>query len=146
MSKPTTSTATGAARRRARATRSQIADVRERRFVADRDELVHVREFVREAIDQRAVEATFADFVATEFATNAIIHAQSDFVVRVGFTPSLLRIEVADDSDSPPMVGRHQPAIHGLEMVDRLVPDWGYAANEGGGKTVWAEVPLRSSD
>jgi hypothetical protein len=139
-------TATAAARPRARQTRSEIVDVSEQAFGADRTQLASVREFVRAAIEQRTVEAAFADFVVTEFATNAIIHAHSDFVVRVGFTPSLLRIEVYDHSDEPPLVGRHQPAIHGLEMVDRLVPDWGYAAREGGGKTVWAEVPIRRSD
>jgi hypothetical protein len=122
-----------------------MVDVRERRFPADRGELVAVREFVRESIEQRDTEAAFADFVVTEFATNAILHARSPFVVRVGFTPTLLRIEVADECDDPPIVGRHQPAIHGLEMVDRLVPDWGYAARDGGGKVVWAEVALRST-
>jgi hypothetical protein len=144
MPKPQSSTPP-AARQRARAARSQIVDVRERRFPADRAELAGVREFVRDAIDQRDVEAAFADFVVTEFATNAIVHARSPFLVRVGFTPSLLRIEVSDESDDPPTIGRHQPAIHGLEMVDRLVPDWGYSALEGGGKVVWAEVALRPS-
>jgi hypothetical protein len=138
---PTTSPATG---RRPRATRSTIVDVRERRFPADREVLATVREFVREAIEQRDIEVPFADFVATELATNAILHARSPFVVRVGFTPSLVRIEVDDESDDPPVVGRHQPAIHGLEMVDRLVPDWGYAARDGGGKVVWAEVGTRA--
>jgi hypothetical protein len=145
MPEPNSSTAT-AARLRARAARSQIVDVRERSFPADRAELAGVREFVRDAVDQRDVEAAFADFVVTEFATNAIVHAGSPFVVRVGFTPSLLRIEVCDESDDPPLVGRHQPAIHGLEMVDRLVPDWGYSARENGGKVVWAEVALRASE
>jgi hypothetical protein len=147
MTNPQSSTATSAARRRPRAARSRIVDVRERRFDANRAELAAVREFVRDAIDQRDTEAAFADFVVTEFATNAIVHAQSSFVVRVGFTPSLLRIEVSDESNDPPLVGRHQPAIHGLEMVDRLVPDWGWSAREdgAGGKVVWAEVALRNS-
>jgi hypothetical protein len=146
MSSPRTPTSNGASRRRPRATRSQIVDVREQAFPADRDLLVDVREFVRAAVEQRSVEAAFADFVVTELATNAIVHARTPFVVRVGFTPSLVRIEVDDESDEPPAVGRHQPAIHGLEMVDRLVPDWGHAAREGGGKTVWAEIAIRQAD
>jgi hypothetical protein len=48
-------------------------------------------------------------------------------------------------SDAPPIVGRHQPAVHGLEMVDRLVYDWGYDPRDGGGKTVWAEIPVRTN-
>jgi hypothetical protein len=120
--------------------------VREQRFPPDRELLVDVRDFVRTTVEQRSVEAAFADFVVTEFATNAIVHARTPFVVRVGFTPTLVRIEVDDESDELPIVGRHQPAIHGLEMVDRLVPDWGYAARDGGGKTVWAEVAVRQPD
>jgi hypothetical protein len=138
MAEPRSAAAADVAR--ARASRSQIVDVREEKFPATTDELARVREFVREAVQQRTKQATFADFVVTEFATNAIVHAHSEFVVRVGFTPTLLRIEVIDLSDDPPIVGRHQPAVHGLEMVDRLVPDWGYMAREGGGKTVWAEL------
>jgi hypothetical protein len=144
MTTPPSSTASGAARDRARATRSSITDVREERFPADREQLAQVRQFVRDAVDQRHVEAAFADFVVTELATNAIVHARSAFTVRVGFTPSLVRIEVTDDSDELPKVGRHQPAIHGLERVDRLVPDWGYAPVDGGGKMVWAEVAIRT--
>lgn len=117
---------------------------REREFVADTCQLAEVRTFLRETVeDQEAGEAQYGEFVVTELATNAILHAGSGFTVRIGFTPTLLRIEVADASDAPPRLGRHQPAIHGLEMVDKLANDWGYELHDEGGKTVWAEVPLR---
>ena len=117
-----------------------------RRFVPRVESAADARSFVSSAVRDTRIDRMDALLLTSELVNNAIVHAQSEFVVRVGFTPSLLRIEVSDDSDAPPMVGRHQPAIHGLEMVDRLVPDWGYAAGEGGGKTVWAEVSLRTSE
>jgi hypothetical protein len=132
-----------ARRTRPRSDRGEIVDVREQRYPAESEELANVRTFVREVINDRGVDVPFADFVVTEFSTNAIVHARSEFGVRVGFTASSLRIEVSDKSDAPPIVGRHQPAVHGLEMVDRLVYDWGYDPSDDGGKTVWAELPLR---
>jgi hypothetical protein len=124
----------------------------ERHYPPDTAELAAVRSFVRSAIAERepdgadgADEAPFSEFVATELATNAIVHADSAFVVRIGFTPSLVRIEVSDDSDDAPVLARHHPAIHGLDFVDRLVHDWGYVVNDDGGKTVWAEVARRSA-
>jgi hypothetical protein len=30
-------------------------------------------------------------------------------------------------------------------MVDRLVYDWGYDPRDGGGKIVWAEIPVRTN-
>jgi hypothetical protein len=60
-------------------------------------------------------------------------------------TPASRR-SVSDDSSDPPLLGRNQPAIHGLEMVDRLVNDWGYQFDDDGeGKTVWADVAMRST-
>ncbi|HEX7096957.1 MAG TPA: ATP-binding protein [Acidimicrobiales bacterium] len=129
---------------RQRARRGTVRDAREMACVPDTAELAGVRALVRDTVAEHQVgEVDFAEFVVTELATNAIVHGQSAFTVRVGFAGSSLRIEVTDASDAPPLLGRHQPAIHGLEMVDKLVHDWGYELHEGGGKTVWAEVPLR---
>ena len=131
---------------RPRAARSEVTHAQERRFPGDAAELANVRQFLRETVATRdAGEPAFGEFVATELATNSIVHARTDFRVRVGFTPNCLRIEVSDDSSDPPLLGRNQPAVHGLEMVDRLVNDWGYKLDgDSGGKTVWADVALRS--
>jgi hypothetical protein len=124
-----------------------MSDASERRFRGEATELAHVREFQRETVSAHdAGEPAFGEFVATELATNSILHARTDFTVRLGFTSNCLRIEVSDDSNDPPLLGRNQPAIHGLEMVDRLVNDWGYQFDDDGeGKTVWADVAMRST-
>jgi hypothetical protein len=134
----------GARAQRPRAGRSEVIDTREREFPGDASELVNVREFLRTTVSERAAgEPDYGEFVVTELATNSILHAGTDFRVRLGFTPNCLRIEVSDSSSDPPLLGRNQPAVHGLEMVDRLVNDWGYELVDGEGKTVWADVALR---
>jgi anti-sigma regulatory factor (Ser/Thr protein kinase) len=131
--------------RRPRAGQSEVSHARERRFRADAAELADVRAFLRQTVAERdSGEPAFGEFVVTELATNSIVHARTDFTVRVGFTPTYLRIEVADESNDPPLLGRNQPAVHGLEMVDRLVNDWGYELRDDGGKSVWADIALRS--
>lgn len=131
--------------KRPQGSRGEPSHAREKDFRADSDELADVREFLRDTVaSQDLGEPAFAEFVVTELATNSIVHAGSNFRVRIGFTPNCLRIEVTDDSSDPPLLGRNQPAVHGLEMVDRLVNDWGYELRRGGGKTVWADVALRS--
>lgn len=130
---------------RPRARRGEMRRARERAYPPNPTELADVRAFLRETVAENAEgEPAYAEFIVTELATNAIVHAGSEFTVRVGFTPTLLRIEVRDKSDAPPRVGRHHPAIHGLEMVDKLAYDWGYELHDGG-KTVWAEVPIRTA-
>lgn len=130
---------------RPRARRGEMRRARERAYRPNPTELAEVRAFLRETVAEGAKgEPQYGEFIVTELATNAIVHAQSEFTVRVGFTPTLLRIEVSDSSDAPPRVGRHHPAIHGLEMVDKLAYDWGYELHDGG-KTVWAEVPIRTA-
>jgi anti-sigma regulatory factor (Ser/Thr protein kinase) len=87
--------------------------------------------------------------VISELVTNAVIHAKSDVDLVVDIAHgSFLRLEVADNSDSPP---RRGPSIArgadgglGLNVVNDLVLDWGIAERCDGarGKVVWAELLL----
>lgn len=86
------------------------------------------------------------DFVATqaltELATNAVIHAHTEFTVTIVWSGDLLRVAVQDGSlKLPRQRGYAVDATtgRGLALVDRLCQSWG-VDRDGAGKTVWFEV------
>jgi anti-sigma regulatory factor (Ser/Thr protein kinase) len=82
--------------------------------------------------------------VGNELATNAVLHARTDFTVRVRLDAGRLRIEVSDANTRMP-----QPCLtpadatsgRGLAIVDGSGLRWG-AERHAGGKTVWVEAVL----
>jgi hypothetical protein len=84
-----------------------------------------------------------AAIVATELATNAVVHARSDFTVTISRRPSgRVRIAVADESTLPPLPRRPAPfdgSGRGLGMIEAIAVIWGVDLVPAG-KVVWAEV------
>jgi hypothetical protein len=79
--------------------------------------------------------------VLSELATNAVIHAGTEFTVRL--SPSgkqALRVSVTDGSTQMPLQGTNRHAIsgRGLQLIDALSAEWGATLNGVDGKTVWA--------
>jgi hypothetical protein len=82
-----------------------------------------------------------AALVVTELATNAVVHADSDFTVAVSSSPSGVRISVDDASPVAPKVSQGSliaASGRGLGLVASLVSHWGDEPF-GVGKVVWAE-------
>jgi anti-sigma regulatory factor (Ser/Thr protein kinase) len=79
--------------------------------------------------------------VVTELATNAVVHARSDFVVVVSPAGQSVRIAVRDSSAIVPT--RRQPNLgisgRGLELIDALTTSWDVEMLPEG-KEVWAEL------
>ncbi|MCQ0023208.1 ATP-binding protein [Streptomyces somaliensis DSM 40738] len=83
----------------------------------------------------------------SELVTNAIVHTGHPAVLRLLFGPGgagagIVRVEVADDSASPPQQRRADGADthgRGLELIDGLADRWGWQP-EGRGKRIWCEV------
>jgi len=97
-------------------------------------------------VDDRTRQVT--GLVVTELATNAIVHAQTRFVVALRLTPAYLHIAVRDRDpqpariwDSPNPQGR---GGRGLILVQTLCVAWGTNATPGG-KVTWAAVGRRGS-
>jgi anti-sigma regulatory factor (Ser/Thr protein kinase) len=75
----------------------------------------------------------------SELATNAVLHARTEFSVRVLVSAAQVRIEVSDSNTRMP-----QPSLNpadattgrGLAIIDGSGFDWG-AERHVGGKTVW---------
>lgn len=79
---------------------------------------------------------------ANELATNAVLHARTEFTVRVLVEPTSVRIEVADLNSRMPqpcMAPGDATSGRGLAIVDGSGLQWGMERQDGG-KTVWLEA------
>jgi len=103
----------------------------------------HARRFLHETVSLWSLEAVGDDaaVVLSELATNAVIHARTDFTVRL--SPSgkqALRLSVTDGSTQMPrrVTSRDATSGRGLQLIDALSAEWGATVNGVEGKTVWA--------
>ena len=103
----------------------------------------------RHFVDQTVVEWELdpiredARLIATELASNAVLHARTEFRLTLrsnGF--DFLRIEVRDENTRMPSpAGTPQDATsgRGLAVVTAIAASWG-TQRDGDGKVVWAEI------
>jgi serine/threonine-protein kinase RsbW len=90
-----------------------------------------------------------AVLIASELATNAILHSQSrggHFTIRAELHPDHVLVE-AEDLGGP---WRRRPSDsrpHGLDLVEGLIgPDrWGVKTTDDGGRVVWARLDLEGT-
>jgi CheY-like chemotaxis protein/anti-sigma regulatory factor (Ser/Thr protein kinase) len=116
----------------------------------DLSSVATARRFVREKLLEWGHEDSTDDalLVVSELAANALTHAESSYRVRLSTAGPALRIEVEDDGTGTP---EPQPLTEteehgrGLHLVGALAASWGMEAGEGGGKRVWAELPLAAA-
>jgi anti-sigma regulatory factor (Ser/Thr protein kinase) len=83
-----------------------------------------------------------AALLTTELVTNAIVHARTDFALRVATDPGRLRVAVSDSSRDPPRlipIGDTEEHGRGLHLVDALSASWGVDWTPDG-KVVWFEL------
>lgn len=83
-----------------------------------------------------------AALLTTELATNAILHAGTEFSVQVGVVGDRVRIELSDHSPVLPVRRRFSEAAgtgRGLQLVEAMALRWGVEAAVTG-KTVFVEI------
>ena len=84
--------------------------------------------------------------VASELATNALVHAQTAFTVTLAASDHTVLLTVRDDSHALP-VRRVAEAMdltgRGLEIVESVSLDWGTNEGGAGAKAVWASFAIR---
>ncbi len=126
-----------------------------RRYGPEPSSASSARRFVMGSLDSWAMER-FCDDAAlctAELATNAILHARTEFTVAVRRLTAGVRIDVQDDRpdrlpDPLPPHGRAiDPAAtgRGLMLIAGVATRWGYF-NTDVAKTVWIELGDRRSD
>ena len=111
----------------------------------------HTRRFLRETLDLWSLQAVgdAAAVVLSELATNAVLHARTDFTVRLSQPGKhALHLSVTDGSTRLPRWSEdlHGPGGRGLRLIDALSADWGAMLNGMEGKTVWALVSPDAGD
>lgn len=104
------------------------------------------RSFVTFHLMERQLVSPLEDIrlVVSELATNALLHAETAFSVRLRGSIERIRVEVADGSSSDPAPRSSTVADEGgrgLTIVDVVSARWG-TVHSNVGKTVWAEFLL----
>lgn len=116
-------------------------DRHQERFRPDPEELQRVRRFAAQVIAGWNLDSGDAVLIANELASNAVLHARSDFVVAFMRSPDSVCIEVQDENPRLPIASPATDGAlsgRGLDVVEHLSEAWGVASHPGDGKTVWA--------
>lgn len=122
------------------------------RFAQDATSVGRARAFV--AAELRAAPEELRDravLITSELATNAVLHAQTAFVVEAILGPAEIRVAVTDDGGGVPVPRRpdgSETSGRGLLIATSLSDHWGIEAR-GGSTTVWfvlAMTPESSVD
>jgi anti-sigma regulatory factor (Ser/Thr protein kinase) len=118
---------------------------RSRRFPETTSSVPGARQFVAESLTLLVPEVCeTATLLVSELATNAVVHASSEFDVTVLYpTPTgRVRIEVADANPEQPAPLHPPPTVphgRGLLLVATLSEEWGVQGG-GNGKVIWFEL------
>lgn len=85
--------------------------------------------------------------LATELATNAILHAGTAFEFAVRVTRAKVTLYVSDESPVTPLVKRYKPddlTGRGLALVEGLASGWGVDPTPTG-KRIWCDILVPGS-
>jgi anti-sigma regulatory factor (Ser/Thr protein kinase) len=117
-------------------------------FAPEPREVFSARHFVASVLKGWGLDSGDLPLLVSELATNAVLHARSDFVVTVIRLPQKVRVEVLDQNTRLPSFAVAPPDAHsgrGLLILQKLAGTWGVESHSDQGKTIWFEVPLPAS-
>ena len=110
-------------------------------FAGKLSEVVSARRFVEASLD--GCDREVVALLTSELATNAVVHAHSDFSVAVEVEPGHVRVSVGDNSKVVPTIGVASTVSpvggRGLRIVDALASRWGISLLPEG-KETWFEI------
>jgi DNA-binding NarL/FixJ family response regulator len=103
------------------------------------------RRMVRRALEGWCDDDLIDDIAlcVSELVTNAVVHASSAPRVLVHVRPTVIHIEISDDSEALPVLrgaGPQDTSGRGMAILGTLSERWGSYRRSGGGKTVWFDV------
>jgi anti-sigma regulatory factor (Ser/Thr protein kinase) len=123
-----------------------VAATASRAFAAHPDEVADVRHFVGDCAESWGIDSTDVVLIASELATNAVLHGRSDFIVTMRRDRHVVRLEVSDrDRSVVTPLARSPEATsgRGLALVVALADQWGVQSRDDG-KCIWTEIRLRA--
>lgn len=115
------------------------------RFPPQRASVAAARQFVTDRLVDAGATSVLdeARLLVSELATNAVVHAATDFSVSVHIGAGRVYVEVRDGDPLGIEVVDHLPGMpvrgQGLRIVGRLAGEWG-SRSEDHGKVVWFSV------
>ena len=86
--------------------------------------------------------------LVSELATNAVLHARSDFEVTIIRSQQRVRVEVFDQNTRLPSFAIAPPDAYsgrGLIILRELASAWGVESHSDVGKTIWFELDVPDS-
>src|SRR5215212_3084376 len=116
-----------------------------RRYPPDPSIVASVRSFAAGRLHSLQLSELQDDveLLLTELITNVIIHARTEFEIRLEPSGAGVRVEVTDDNPTMPVGGTLSAAAlsgRGLMLVQSMSTRWGAHHDPAGGKTVWFEI------
>lgn len=114
-------------------------------FGCEPAEVRRARDFVASAVRSWRMPEMASNELAlltSELATNAVLHARTEFTIVVRFSGDSIRVEVGDGSRSSPQRRRaveEDTSGRGLNLVEMLAAGWGMLETLHG-KRVWFEM------
>lgn len=127
-----------------------VADGRVLELAPEPESVPLARRFVRTRLAghlEDVVDA--AEMCGSELVTNAVLHARTDFQLRVDDDGDIVRLEVRDRSTLLPrrLVHTVRSATgRGMELIGHLAESWGVDLLEDGAKIVWCHIPADPQD
>lgn len=114
-----------------------------RSFEPEPAQVAIARRFARSALEEWGLVAEDIALLVSELATNAVLHARSDFQIRIVATEERVRVEVTDHNTRLPsftVVPEDAYSGRGLMLVQASAAAWGVETHSDEGKTIWFEV------
>jgi anti-sigma regulatory factor (Ser/Thr protein kinase) len=114
-----------------------------RTFAPNASEVFAARHFVSCVLETWGMEIEDLPLLVSELATNAVLHARSDFEVTVIRSPRVVRVEVFDQNTRLPSFAVAPTDAYsgrGLMLLRGLSSNWGVESHSDIGKTIWFEV------
>lgn len=87
--------------------------------------------------------------LVSELATNAVIHARTEFTLEISRRGSTIKVCVRDHSATSPAVRRYTSDAttgRGLRLVETMARSWGIERAGSAGKVVWFELDVGAHD
>jgi anti-sigma regulatory factor (Ser/Thr protein kinase) len=102
------------------------------------------RHFAQAQAKTLGCDSSDVGLIVSELATNACIHAGSQFTVSLHRQGSDVLVEVGDQNPTPvvPQPPSNGVSGRGLHIVAAIAAEWGVATGDRG-KCVWALLPCR---
>ena len=116
---------------------------------AQAESVSKARRFVRQRLLELGAPAAIddAETLVSELATNAVLHARTDYTIAVSRTNGTIRVRVHDLSAVLPRQRHYGPDSttgRGIRLVTALAVDWGVDP-EHPGKAIWFDLAADGS-